>query len=41
MDILREFKILVELIQIEITEAASQANQFLSISIIKNLEQRH
>ncbi|NLZ15068.1 MAG: EAL domain-containing protein [Erysipelotrichaceae bacterium] len=40
MDILREFKIPVELIQIEITEAASQANQFLSISIIKKLKNK-
>lgn len=40
MDILREFKIPVELIQIEITEATSQANQFLSISIIKKLKDK-
>ncbi|NLB48730.1 MAG: EAL domain-containing protein, partial [Erysipelotrichia bacterium] len=40
MDILREYKIPVNLIQIEITEATSQANQFLSISIIKKLKDK-
>ena len=40
MDILNEFKIPTNLIEIEITEATSQANQFLSISIIRKLKER-
>ena len=40
MDILEEFKIPPHLIEIEITEATSQTNQFLSISIIKKLKDR-
>ena len=40
MDILEEFKIPTNLIEIEITEATSQANQFLSISIIRKLKDR-
>ena len=39
MGILEEFKIPTNLIEIEITEATSQANQFLSISIIKKLKE--
>ena len=39
MGILEEFKIPPHLIEIEITEATSQANQFLSISIIKKLKE--
>ncbi|MBQ6730514.1 MAG: EAL domain-containing protein [Bacilli bacterium] len=40
MDILDEFKIPTNLIEIEVTEATSQANQFLSISIIRKLKDR-
>ncbi|HHT66948.1 MAG TPA: EAL domain-containing protein [Erysipelotrichaceae bacterium] len=40
MNILEEFNIPTNLIQIEITEATSQANQFLSISIIKKLKEK-
>ncbi len=40
MGILEEFKIPPHLIEIEITEATSQTNQFLSISIIKKLKDR-
>ena len=40
MKILEEFKIPTHLIEIEITEATSQTNQFLSISIIKKLKDR-
>ena len=40
MSILEEFKIPPHLIEIEITEATSQANQFLSISIIKKLKEQ-
>ncbi len=40
ISILEEFKIPTNLIEIEITEATSQANQFLSISIIKKLKDR-
>ena len=40
MKILEEFKIPSHLIEIEITEATSQTNQFLSISIIKKLKDR-
>ena len=40
LGILEEFKIPTNLIEIEITEATSQANQFLSISIIKKLKDR-
>ena len=40
MGILEEFKIPANLIEIEITEATSQANQFLSISIIKKLKEQ-
>ena len=39
MGILEEFKVPANLIEIEITEATSQANQFLSISIIKKLKE--
>ena len=39
MGILAEFKVPTNLIEIEITEATSQANQFLSISIIKKLKE--
>ena len=39
MGILEEFKVPPHLIEIEITEATSQANQFLSISIIKKLKE--
>ena len=39
MGILNEFKVPPHLIEIEITEATSQANQFLSISIIKKLKE--
>ena len=38
--ILDEFQIPTYLIEIEITEATSQANQFLSLSIIKKLKER-
>ena len=38
--ILEEFQIPTYLIEIEITEATSQANQFLSLSIIKKLKER-
>jgi len=38
LDILKTFNIPPHLIEIEITEATSQANQFLSISIIKKLK---
>ena len=38
--ILEEYKIPTNLIEIEITEATSQANSFLSISIIKKLKER-
>ena len=38
--IMDEYNIPPELIEIEITEATSQANQFLSISIIKKLKER-
>ena len=38
--IMEEYNIPPELIEIEITEATSQANQFLSISIIKKLKER-
>ena len=40
VDIMNEFNIPSHLIEIEITEATSQANQFLSISIIKKLKDR-
>ena len=40
MGILDEFHVPANLIEIEITEATSQANQFLSISIIKKLKER-
>ena len=40
MGILDEFHVPPHLIEIEITEATSQANQFLSISIIKKLKER-
>ena len=40
MATLREFRIPPHLIEIEITEATSQANQFLSISIIKKLKEQ-
>ena len=40
MGILDEFNVPPHLIEIEITEATSQANQFLSISIIKKLKER-
>ena len=40
MSILDEFKVPPHLIEIEITEATSQANQFLSISIIKKLKEQ-
>ena len=40
LGILEEFKIPPHLIEIEITEATSQTNQFLSISIIKKLKDR-
>ena len=40
MSILEEYKIPTNLIEIEITEATSQTNQFLSISIIKKLKDR-
>lgn len=39
MGILDEFHVPTNLIEIEITEATSQANQFLSISIIKKLKE--
>ena len=39
MGILEEFNVPPHLIEIEITEATSQANQFLSISIIKKLKE--
>ena len=38
--IMEEYDIPTHLIEIEITEATSQANQFLSISIIKKLKDR-
>ena len=40
MGILDEFNVPPHLIEIEITEATSQANQFLSISIIKKLKEK-
>ena len=40
LNMLDEYKIAPELIQIEITETTSQANQFLSVSIIKKLRER-
>ena len=40
VSILEEYQIPTNLIEIEITEATSQANQFLSISIIKKLKER-
>ena len=40
INIMDEYKIPTNLIEIEITEATSQANQFLSISIIKKLKDR-
>ena len=40
MSILEEYKIPTNLIEIEITEATSQTNQFLSISIIKKLKDK-
>ena len=40
VSILEEYKIPTNLIEIEITEATSQANSFLSISIIKKLKER-
>ena len=40
VEILDEYKIPTHLIEIEITEATSQANQFLSLSIIKKLKER-
>ena len=40
VDILDQFQIPTHLIEIEITEATSQANQFLSLSIIKKLKER-
>lgn len=40
MGILEEFNVPPHLIEIEITEATSQTNQFLSISIIKKLKDR-
>ena len=39
MGILEQFKVPAHFIEIEITEATSQANQFLSISIIKKLKE--
>ena len=39
LGIMEEFKVPPHLIEIEITEATSQANQFLSISIIKKLKE--
>ena len=40
VDIMNQYNIPADLIEIEITEATSQANQFLSISIIKKLKDR-
>ena len=40
ISILEEYQIPTNLIEIEITEATSQANSFLSISIIKKLKER-
>ena len=40
INILDEYKVPSNLIEIEITEATSQANSFLSISIIKKLKER-
>ena len=40
VSILEEYKIPTSLIEIEITEATSQANTFLSISIVKKLKER-
>ena len=40
VSILDEYKIPTSLIEIEITEATSQANTFLSISIVKKLKER-
>ena len=40
LGIMNEFNIPSHLIEIEITEATSQANQFLSISIIKKLKEK-
>ena len=40
MVILEQYKIPTHLIEIEITEATSQANQFLSLSIIKKLKEK-
>ena len=40
VEIMEEYSIPTNLIEIEITEATSQANQFLSISIIKKLKDR-
>ena len=40
MGILEEFNVPPHLIEIEITEGTSQANQFLSISIIKKLKEK-
>ena len=40
VSIMEEYNIPTDLIEIEITEATSQANQFLSISIIKKLKDR-
>jgi len=40
MEILEEFNVPPHLVEIEITEATSQANQFLSISIIKKLKEQ-
>ena len=40
LDVLDEYQIPTNLIEIEITEATSQANQFLSVSIIKKLKEK-
>lgn len=40
VQIMKEYDIPTHLIEIEITEATSQANQFLSISVIKKLKDR-
>ena len=40
MDLLEKYKVDPSLIQIEITETTSQANQFLSVSIIKKLKEK-
>ena len=40
MEMLEKYKVDPSLIQIEITETTSQANQFLSVSIIKRLKEK-